>query len=197
MMIDHFLAGHQERIVVHDAKLVLSAERAIERQAGIGIKVATGSRSVREALLESGAVYGGESSAHHYFGEFGGIDSGMLAWLTMLDVISSSSLADVAADYRAEVAVAPELSFKIQDVAGLIDVLERALKPDEIDPQLGALRAFTDSESFRMSISPSTTEDLMRFNFESVEGAEALHQKTAEVLDLIEPFAVERSSSAA
>ena len=197
MMIDHFLAGHQERIVVHDAKLVLSAERAIERQAGIGIKVATGSRSVREALLESGAVYGGESSAHHYVGEFGGIDSGMLAWLTMLDVISSSSLADVAADYRAEVAVAPELSFKIQDVAGLIDVLERALKPDEIDPQLGALRAFTDSESFRMSISPSTTEDLMRFNFESVEGAEALHQKTAEVLDLIEPFAVERSSSAA
>jgi phosphomannomutase len=121
----------------------------------------------------------------------------MLAWLTMLDVISSSSLADVAADYRAEVAVAPEMSFKMQDVAGLIDVLERALKPDEIDPQLGALRAFTDSESFRMSISPSTTEDLMRFNFESVEGAEALHQKTAEVLDLIEPFAVERSSSAA
>jgi len=197
MMIDHFLAGPQERKVVHDAKLVLSAERAIDRQAGIGIKVATGSSSVRETLLESGAVYGGESSAHHYFGRFGGIDSGMLAWLTMLDVISNSSLADVAADYRAEVAVAPELSFKIQDVAGLVDSLERALKPDEIDPQLGALRAFTDSESFRVSMSPSTTEDLMRFNFESVEGAEALLQKTAEVLDLIEPFVVERSSSAA
>ena len=199
IMIDHFLAGRPDRKVVHDTKLVLSAERALERQSGIGIRVATGSSPMREALLDTGAVYGGESSAHHYFGQLGGIDSGMLAWLTMLDVISNldTSLADVAARYRAEVAVGPELSFKVDDVTGLVDALEGILKPNEIDLEVGALRSFADSESFRMSMSPSTTEDLMRFNFESAQDAEVLHQKTAEVLNLIEPFAVERASSVA
>jgi len=115
MMADHFLKNAGAAGVVYDPKLVLSIQKTVTRHRSHGVRVATGSSHMRAAMHQTGAVYGGESSAHHYFGRLGGIDSGMLAWVTMLQIIehSDQTLCELASAYRQEVAVLPELSLKV------------------------------------------------------------------------------------
>jgi len=129
MMADHFLKNAGAAGVVYDPKLVLSIQKTVTRHRSHGVRVATGSSHMRAAMHQTGAVYGGESSAHHYFGRLGGIDSGMLAWVTMLQIIehSDQTLCELASAYRQEVAVLPELSLKVDHPEAMILDLDQAL----------------------------------------------------------------------
>lgn len=53
-------------------------------------------------MAETGAIFGGEHSAHYYFRDFWGADSGMLAALHVLAALSEQerSLSDLMSDYE-------------------------------------------------------------------------------------------------
>jgi phosphomannomutase len=51
-----------------------------------------GHTHIKARMAEHGAVFGGEHSAHYYFRDFWGADTGMLAALTVLSLIGKSGL---------------------------------------------------------------------------------------------------------
>lgn len=53
-------------------------------------------------MAETGAIFGGEHSAHYYFRDFWGADSGMLAALHVLAALGEQSrpLSELTADYQ-------------------------------------------------------------------------------------------------
>ena len=196
MMADHFLKNAGAAGVVYDPKLVLSIQKTVTRHRSHGVRVATGSSHMRAAMHHTGAVYGGESSAHHYFGRLGGIDSGMLAWVTMLQIIehSDQTLCELASAYRQEVAVLPELSLKVDHPEAMILDLDQALLKGKacLEVEGGKAtfgvethRTYQLASGVRFSLNPSTTEAVMRFNFESDGDPQHLLEQSEEILKVL------------
>lgn len=50
----------------------------------------TGHAFIKERMRLEDAVYGGEMSAHHYFRDFFYCDSGMIPWLLVMELISTT-----------------------------------------------------------------------------------------------------------
>jgi phosphomannomutase len=133
-------------------------------------------------------VYGGEMSAHHYFRRFSYCDSGMIPWLLVLQVMCEcdASLAELVGERMRLFPVSGEINRRLADTKS---VLLRAQQ----HYQASALSMdFTDGLSmefpeWRFNLRGSNTEPLVRLNVET-RGCEALlHDKTAEVLRLIDP----------
>jgi phosphomannomutase len=51
------------------------------------VQARTGHAFLKAAMRETGAVYGGEMSAHHYFRDFMACDSGMIPWLLVAELM--------------------------------------------------------------------------------------------------------------
>ena len=61
---------HPGEKIVHDPRVVLNTTRHDRRAGGQAVQARTGHAYLKRAMRESGAIYGGEMSAHHYFRDF-------------------------------------------------------------------------------------------------------------------------------
>ena len=188
LLADYFLARQPGGSIVFDTKLCWNTLDVIRRRGGKPIAAKTGHAYMKQKMHESGAVYGGESSSHHYFGEFYGCDSGMLAWLSVLRLLKSikTPISERVAEQRASVCCTPEISLSLDNVA--LDEIEnsygkRALAREDDDGF-----AFTMPGDWRFSVRRSKTEPLVRINFESRGNADALLEEGEALLKALEPY---------
>ncbi len=132
-------------------------------------------------------IYGGEMSAHHYFREFSYADSGMIPWLLVAELVSTSgkTLSELVGTMQAKFPTSGEINREVADAKQTLEALyERyageALHVDDVDGY-----SFEFSE-WRFNIRMSNTEPVVRLNVES-RGEEALTKsKTDEILALID-----------
>lgn len=87
LLAEAFLARSPGAVIVHDpgwsgTSSTWSARRGQAHQAR------TGHAFLKQALRDTGAVYGGEMSAHHYFRDFVYCDSGMIPLLLIAELVS-------------------------------------------------------------------------------------------------------------
>jgi len=121
---------------------------------------------VKAAMAEHGAVFGGEHSAHYYFREFWGADTGMLAALHVLRLLGTSDrpLSELSAGFTRYVP-SGELNSRVADTDAALDRLEQAFagrgKLDHVD---GLTVAGSD---WWVNVRPSNTEPLLRLNVEA------------------------------
>jgi phosphomannomutase len=133
------------------------------------------------------AVYGGEMSAHHYFRDFFYCDSGMIPWLLLMELISSSGrpLSDLV-NAMVEAYPSPgEINLTIADPAKAISQVKQyfeaqALVIDTVD---GISMEFAD---WRFNLRMSNTEPVVRFNVETRGDRALLEQRQNEVLAILE-----------
>ncbi len=85
-----FLAREKGAGIVYDPRAVFNIEDAITSGGGRSIISKGGHVFFKRKMRETGAVYGGEMSAHHYFRDFHYCDSGMLPWLLVAELFSKS-----------------------------------------------------------------------------------------------------------
>ena len=140
-------------------------------------------------MRKSDAIYGGEMSAHHYFKDFAFCDSGMVPWLLVWELISTSqkSLKNIVDDRRKYFLSSGEINFTVNNpVECLASVKalynEKALSQDEID---GVSMSFED---WRFNLRRSNTEALIRVNVETTRNEEFLNEKVNEITELLERF---------
>jgi len=190
LMTEYFLSLHPGSSIVFDTKLCWNTLEIIARLGGNPVAAATGHAFMKEKMQKSGAVYGGELSSHHYFGDFFGCDSGMFAWLTVMTMLSGSgrTLQEMIAERKRLVCCTPEISISLADVdAGFAALGEafagKALDVDEMDGL-----AFSMPGDWRFSIRRSKTEDLIRLNFEARGQAGTLLEEGIRVLETLEPY---------
>jgi phosphomannomutase len=138
-------------------------------------------------MRDTGAVYGGEMSAHHYFRDFMACDSGMIPMLLMIELVCrrGESLKAILAERRAAFPSSGEVNFRVSDQAAVIARIEATYAPhaDTRDETDGLSLSFGD---WRFNLRASNTEPLLRLNIEAKGDQGVLTQKLAQMRALIE-----------
>ena len=176
-----------DRRVIHDPTLVWDTEEQVRSAGGRPIRNRAGHSYIKQRMRDEDAVYGGESSAHHYFRDFLYCDSGMIPWLLMAGILSTQGggLAEHATERRRRYPTSGEINLPVdEDPAPLLQRLA-----DTYSAQ-GALVDHIDGLSvdfpdWRFNLRPSNTEPLLRLNLETRADAELLARKTAELKSAI------------
>ena len=187
LLAEAFLLKTPGAKIIHDPRLTWNTIDVAAKNGGQAIQSKTGHAFIKERMRAEDAVYGGEMSAHHYFRDFFYCDSGMIPWLLVMELISSSGrpLSNLV---RAMVEAYPspgEINRTIADPAKAIRQVKQhyeaeALVIDEID---GISMEFTD---WRFNLRMSNTEPVVRFNVETRGDRELLEQRQNEVLAILE-----------
>ena len=186
LLAEAFLAKEPGTLVIHDPRVVWNTQDVVARAGGRAVMARTGHVYLKRAMRETGAVYGGEMSAHHYFRDFMACDSGMIPWLLVVEVMGRTgrSLADLVAGMRAGFPSSGEINFRVADVAEAVRRVEAALAPEAV------ARDETDGMSlefghWRLNLRASNTEPLLRLNVEARGDAALVAQGVARVRALI------------
>ena len=119
-------------------------------------------------MAETGAIFGGEHSAHYYFRDFWGADSGMLAALHVLAALGEQDrpLSELMADYQRYEA-SGELNFTVTDAPAIVEAVLQAYgtRVHAIDHLDGVTVDLGDGSWFNLRM--SNTEPLLRLNVEA------------------------------
>ena len=139
---------------------------------GNAVRTRVGHSFIKAEMAHTGAVFGGEHSAHYYFANFFNADTGMLAALHVLAALGEQdgTLSDLVAAYSRYVA-SGEINSTVPDAPAKLDEL-RAWAADngaEVDELDGITVTLPDSRWF--NVRASNTEPLLRLNVEAPDEA--------------------------
>jgi phosphomannomutase len=187
LLSEAFLAKKPGEKIIHDPRLTWNTIDIVTRAGGIPIQNKTGHAFMKERMRSEDAVYGGEMSAHHYFRDFAYCDSGMIPWLLIAELMSqkeqplSAMLDERMAMYPASGEINRRLDDPLAAIAHITHVYEtQAHSIDETDG------ISMELDGWRFNLRCSNTEPVLRLNVESKGNVDLMHEKTAELLALIE-----------
>jgi phosphomannomutase len=170
--------------IVHDPRLTWNTLDIVEKAGGQAVLSKSGHSFIKEKMRAEDAIYGGEMSAHHYFRDFAYADSGMIPWLLVAELLSTSgkTLSDMVDERIAAYPASGEINRQVADAPATLQALYDcyaggASSVDDID---GYSFEFAD---WRFNIRMSNTEPVVRLNVESRGDKDLMQAKTAEVLE--------------
>ncbi len=170
--------------VVYNLICSRSVPEVIEERGGRALRSRVGHSYIKELMREEDAVFGGEHSGHFYFRDLWYADSGMLALLTTLELVSEAGqpLSQVIAPLDRRVR-SGEINSEVADAAATVAKVEAHYLAEgaEIDHLDGATIAFPD---WWFNLRASNTQPLLRLNVEAND-RETLRRRTDEVLALV------------
>lgn len=182
-----FLAKEPGATIVHDPRVVWNTEAIVAAAGGRAQPSRTGHAFLKQALRDTGAVYGGEMSAHHYFRDFMACDSGMIPWLLIAELMGRSGLrlAELVADARTAFPSSGEINFRVAETDAAVARVEAAFGHLALDTNRldGLSMQFAD---WRLNLRASNTEPLLRLNVETRGNPDALAVHTARVAAVIQ-----------
>jgi phosphomannomutase len=176
------LDGHPGESVVHNVICSKAVSEVIREHGGKPVKSRVGHSFMKQVMADTGAVFGGEHSAHYYFRENFRADSGIIAALMVLEQLSKSgvSLSELRRPYE-RYAQSGEINTRVDDPAGVIERVA-AIYEDGMQERLDGLTV--DMGDWWFNLRPSNTEPLLRLNLEAAD-REACDAHTAEVLEIV------------
>jgi phosphomannomutase len=134
---------------------------------------------VKAAMAEHNAIFGGEHSAHYYFRDFWGADTGMLAALHVLAAAGHSDrpLSKLVARFE-RYAASGEINTFVSDQQMIMDRVAVAFAGRGEQDRLDGLTVA--GPDWWVNVRPSNTEPLLRLNVEAAtpETMEALRDET-------------------
>ena len=184
MLAQAFLNKYPAESIVYDPRVIYNTEAVIAEHNGKAVISKSGHSFIKQVMRDSGAVYGGEMSAHHYFRDFFYCDSGMIPWLLTIELLSitGKTLSELVSGYIAAYPSSGELNFHLttHDAPTIISAIEAKFGlQNPIKSTLDGLSLnFGD---WRFNLRASNTEPLIRLNIESRGDAELLVTKTADI----------------
>ena len=162
------LAREPGSLVIYNLITSRAVPELVTALGGAPVRSRVGHSYIKALMAQTGAVFGGEHSAHYYFRDFWGADSGLLAALHVLAALGEQDrpLSEVMGDY-ARYAASGEINFRVQDASACVDAVVdsfagRALSLDHLD---GVTVDLGDGAWF--NVRTSNTEPLLRLNAEA------------------------------
>jgi phosphomannomutase len=173
------LARNPGASIIHNLITSRAVPETVLAAGGTPIRTRVGHSFIKQVMAESGAVFGGEHSGHYYFADNYRADSGMLAMLILLRVVSEagrplSVLRREVEPYHAS----GELNFVVDDPQAAISKVE-AKFPEAVTDHVDGLSI--DLGDVWFNLRPSNTEPLLRLNVES--GDEQILKETVAVIE--------------
>ena len=125
---------------------------------------------VKALMAKYGAIFGGEHSAHYYFRDFWGADTGMLAGLHVLGLLGhgDAPLSELAHQYERYVA-SGEINSRVDDQQATMEKVAAAYADrGDVSWEDGLI---VRGERWWVSLRSSNTEPLLRLNVEAADDA--------------------------
>ena len=176
------LDRHPGETVVHNLICSRAVPEVIREHGGVPMRTRVGHSFIKQVMAETGAIFGGEHSAHYYFRDNWRADSGSIAALLVLEQLSRADvpLSELRKPFE-RYTQSGEINSRVDDPAAVIERIAGeygALKQDRLDGLT------VDGGDWWFNLRPSNTEPLLRLNLEAPDVA-SCDARTAEVLALI------------
>lgn len=184
MLAQAFLNKNAGAAIVYDPRVIYNTEAIIAETGGQAVISKSGHSFIKQVMRSSGAVYGGEMSAHHYFRDFFYCDSGMIPWLLTVELLATTGkpLSELVNERIAAYPSSGEINFKLSGITAgeVIARIEEKYQPH--NPDKSTLDGLSlDFGNWRFNLRASNTEPLIRLNIESKGDADLLADKTTEI----------------
>ena len=183
LLAQAFLSRTSGAKIIHDPRLTWNTIEVVEQFGGVPVQSKTGHAFIKERMRKEDAVYGGEMSAHHYFRDFAYCDSGMIPWLLVAAVMSSTGkpLSVLVKERMDKFPCSGEINRQVNDAKQVMAKVEEAFVT------AGASVDRTDGlsveyDTWRFNLRMSNTEPMIRLNVETRGDAALLAAKTQALL---------------
>jgi phosphomannomutase len=180
------LAAQPGAAIIHDPRLTWNTIDMVQEAGGRPVMSKTGHAFIKARMRLENALYGGEMSGHHYFRDFAFCDSGMIAWLLVLQSMcrTGQPLSALVRERMNRYPCSGEINRKLRDPDAALQRVEarymaEALAADRTD---GLSLEFP---AWRFNLRKSNTEPVLRLNVETRQDPALLEAKTAELLALM------------
>jgi len=184
LVADRELAREPGATVIHNLITSRAVPELIAQRGGTSLRTRVGHSYIKALMAQTGAIFGGEHSAHYYFRDFWGADSGMLAGLHVLAALGEQSrpLSELMSEYQCY-AASGEMNFRVDDAPACVDAVVKSFESQSVslDHLDGVTVDLGDGAWFNLRT--SNTEPLLRLNVEA---------RTADDVDRIVGQAAER-----
>ena len=185
------LAKHPGATVIHNLITSRAVPEIVTEAGGTPVRSRVGHSFIKGTMAETGAVFGGEHSAHYYFRDFWRADSGMLAALHVLAALGEQDrpLSELMARYE-RYAASGEINSTVSDPTAVMAEVEQTfgdrdgVTTDDLDGLTVTLPATGDRAGSWFNLRPSNTEPLLRLNVEAADD-DAVAALRDEVLALV------------
>ena len=176
------LAKHPGETIVHNLICSKALPEVIRENGGVPVRTRVGHSFIKQVMAETGAIFGGEHSAHYYFRDNWRADSGSIASVMVLEQISLAgvALSELRRPFE-RYSQSGEINTRVDDPAAVIERVAGAYRDAETD-RLDGLTV--DLGDWWFNVRASNTEPLLRLNLEAADAA-ACEAHTAEVLALV------------
>ncbi|MEV7282804.1 phosphomannomutase/phosphoglucomutase [Streptomyces sp. NPDC093111] len=179
------LAKNPGGTVIHNLITSWSVPEVVRENGGTPVRTRVGHSFIKEEMAKTGAVFGGEHSAHYYFKDFWNADTGMLAALHVLAALGGQDgpLSSLVAAYD-RYAASGEINSTVADQADRLAAVKAAYEHQD-GVTLDELDGLTvTAADWWFNLRASNTEPLLRLNIEARD--EPTMQKLRdEVLSLV------------
>ncbi|WPW19638.1 phosphomannomutase/phosphoglucomutase [Streptomyces sp. HNS054] len=171
--------------VIHNLITSRSVPEVVRENGGTPERTRVGHSFIKAEMARTGAIFGGEHSAHYYFRDFWNADTGMLAALHVLAALGEQQgTLSALVDQYDRYAGSGEINSTVDDQAARLAAIRAAYEGRE-GVTLDDLDGLTVSAAdWWFNVRPSNTEPLLRLNAEARDEATMIRVRD-EVLALI------------
>ena len=168
--------------VLHNLICSRSVSEVITENGGVPVRTKVGHSNIKQVMAETGAVFGGEHSAHYYFLDNYRADSGIIATMFMLQELSRAQqpLSELRKPFERYEA-SGEINTSVSDAQV---VMAEVAKVYSKFPQDWIDGLTVDCGDWWFNLRPSNTEPLLRLNLEA-STRDNCDTYVAEVLSLV------------
>jgi len=168
--------------IVHNLICSRAVPEIVRAHGGTPVRTRVGHSFIKGVMKETGAVFGGEHSGHYYFRENYRADSGILAMLVLLQLLSEAGrpLSEIRTAFE-PYAQSGEINFQVHDPAASTAGIAAAFDGEQ--DRMDGLTVSWDDRWFNLR--PSNTEPVLRLNVEAPDG-EQVDELVAEVQGVLE-----------
>lgn len=184
IMAELFLRDNPGSTICYDIRPGKITRDMIEQNGGVPSVTRVGHSLIKKQMIETGAVFGGESSGHFFVKfPYGVFEAPMVVTLKLLQELSEKNIS--LADYTEPLKKyfhSGEINFKVADKNAVMQKLKEKFADAEISDLDGLTFEYPD---FWFNVRASNTESLLRLNLEGIN-KKIVENKLGEIKKIIE-----------
>jgi phosphomannomutase len=173
--------------IIHNLITSRAVPEIVTEQGGVAVRTRVGHSFIKEEMARTGAIFGGEHSAHYYFRDFWRADTGMLAALHVLAALGEQDrpLSQLTAQFQ-RYAQSGEINSTVEDQQAATEKVRVTFgaHPGVTTDELDGLTVTASDAGWWFNLRPSNTEPLLRLNVEAPDRA-TMERLRDEVLALV------------
>jgi phosphomannomutase len=182
MVAKRILQTHPGEKVIYNCINSWVVPETIREYGGTPIRQRVGHSFIKQTMAETGAVFAGEHSGHYYFRDNFRADSGLIASMFVLEIVSLENrpLSEILKPFKKYYA-SGEINSRVEDIPAKLEEIARLNAAGGVDRLDGVTVEYDD---WWFNVRPSNTEPLIRLNLEA-KSRELMEAKRDEVLAVI------------